>query len=478
MAGGPGPSVPQALVPADAALQDGDAAWWGGRRGRGARAWRRALRRADGEDPVARSLRIRARIRLQRAGTTLSPLVRAGGLNRDSRACPPADPWCQLAFVDVYLFGPSPALGRNLELARQGLDALEEVFPARVAARRAWLEARPEAPPVRVPGQPIPDTPPVAVPDVARSTGLGRGLAAPGVDLFPVPPTVLAVGLVADPALGVGVSGAWSTADGLRRRWIVDLQGAAATSGGLGRLSVGTPPGPWQGWAVVDGARTRFWDGEGWAPIGRLRVEAGPRRWWGPVWVDVRPVLRWDSDPGSPSTLVAGHGARGAVGVWARRPTEDGLRWRGAVARLDLDASVPGLADYGRVGIGAEVRAGGPVGRGQVVGRLSGQAVRAPDQPGSRVPFLGGSQGLRGLPAGAGAGPVVGLASVEGRHPVVGVLWAAVFADVGATPDGPVPGAGVGLRFMPPPAVGRPVRVDLGVSPLGLQLHVGVDAGL
>ena len=36
-----------------------------------------------------------------------------------------------------------------------------------------------------------------------------------------------------------------------------------------------------------------------------------------------------------------------------------------------------------------------------------------------------------------------------------------------------VPGGGVGLRVLPPPALGETVRLDVGVTPRGWQVYAG-----
>lgn len=442
------------------ALEDGDAAWFAGRRGRGARAWRRALRKADGTTPLARSVRIRARVRLLRAGTNWTPIQRLGGMNKDVAACPGEDVWCQLAYVDIYLLAPSRVFGQDLDVARRGLEALEEALPEEVAARRTLLLG---TPPPELGEDPV---------------GLARAVQEPPPDTLQPGLAVVAPGLLADPAMGVGGTLGLTLPDAFRRRFEVSLTSGVATHGGFGLLQVVTPQGegPWRVVLSASGMRTRWWDGEDWAPVAAGRFEVGPVWREGPVWVQARPRLRWDADLGDPAHPRPGHEVWLEGGVDGRKPVDGKAHvYRGVRVSLGGEGTIPEVASYDRVGGLFEVFGGVPAGEGQIAARLRVQGAWGPDQPTSRVPWLGGPDVFRGAPFGALDGDVVGVLGAEIRHPVWQVIWVASFADLGVTPDGVWPGGGLGLRMVPPQGLGGTVvRFDVAASELGFQLQVGL----
>lgn len=463
----------ESVVDALVELEKGDTDWFSGRRGRGARAWRTALRHAVGDTPEARSIRIRARVRLLLAGSNWTPLARVPGMNRDALACPPRERACQLAFVDVYLLAPRP-LGGDLRTAIRGAEALAADLPAASAARLDLADTMRGQP--RVPAR-------VHALDETELDGLGRAIVggplsdwSPGVSTF-------AAGLIVEPAMGIGMSVAARWPDAFRRRVRVGLTGGVATYGGYGALKVDVPT-RWSVHVAARAHRGRWWDpdDDGWKPgsAGRVAVEIGP-----PLgerfWARLGPVARWDADLGDPGNPRSGHGVSAGVGwssVRAVGAHTQGRRRqrRGLSVGLRGEAAVPGIAGYEAVVGSGQVVVLSPVGRGELAVRTLGRGALGPELPTTRTPFLGGPNLLRGAAFGDVRADAVALQSVELRHPIWQWFGLAAFADLGVGfSDTPqlVPGGGVGLRIQPTPALGETVRLDLGVSPLGVQVYAG-----
>ena len=293
--------------------------------------------------------------------------------------------------------------------------------------------------------------------------------------------STFAAGVLLDPAYGVGGAVAARWPDAFRRQVVVGVTAGLATHGGYGALQVDVPT-PWSLHLRARGHRARWWDPDAgaWAPAsaGRVAVEVGPPL--GDAFsARVGPVLRWDADLGGDPR--PGHGLTAAVGwstmrVW-REPRGGRPGQRGGLSLgVRAETTLPGVSDYdGVVGVFQGVLLT-PVADGELATRSYVQAAWGPSLPTTRTPFLGGPTLLRGAAFGDVRDDVVVLQSVELRHPVWRWLGLAVFGDVGAAvAKAPVvvPGGGVGLRVLPPPALGETVRLDVGVTPRGWQAYAG-----
>ena len=430
--------------PALDALDEGDAAWFSGERRLGARAWRRALALCT-DSQEDRAVEAMVRLRLLRAGSTLSPLWQGPRINRALDACG-AGPWCTLALVDFHLFAPE-AVGadrrQGLELARR----LEGHLPVRAASRSAWATG--EVEPLRALEAP---------PD-----GLGLALLA-GLEPDPGPWT-LGLGLVAAAAPGVGLGAHIAHPDLGRRRIRGGVDGWVATHSGGADAWLRTP-GTW-GLAVdARAARWRWWDGTDWQPTTTARLAPGVGWRPGKLRVEAGPLARWDLSQGE---LLAGHGAWYRLSLDGRRELERGV-WAG----LSGEVALPPLADYPRQGARAEVRGWIPAGSGVLAGRTIGEAVHGDEIPDLRLPTVGGSGLLRGAQPGQLRGDWTAGAELELRHPVVGPLWLAAFGGAAVIEgQGLHGGGGGGIRWVLPPRPHNSVRLDVGWTDVGWDLVVG-----
>jgi hypothetical protein len=432
--------VPAAI----AAIDDGDRAWFAGDRRTGVREWRSALDLAD-DSPAGHAAEVMARIRLLRAGSTLSPLWQGPKLEKAATACWTGTawdgPWCTLAAADYDLLAP-PGVGdrdRGLAAARSVAD----VLPERAASREAWVSG---------------DTTALAAMD--PRDGLGDALvhgrvSEPG-------PTVIGVGVLAGPASGLGLGVHLVDRDVLRQRHLLAVDAWVAQRGFGGALTVSTA-GTVGAALHASGAREPWFDGDAWRLVDSARIAPGVVVRPPKTTVEAGPLARWDADPGE--KLAAGHGAWASAHV---RPLP--------ALRLDAfgEVAVPMVADYARHGGIGEVTVQEPAWDGAIATRLRGEAATVgPDIPEVRTPTVGGADVLRGARAGELRGPWTLAADLELREPLRGPLWGAWFVD-GAVVDGAGAhgGGGVGLRWVQGGADGT-IRLDAAVTDVGWGIYVG-----
>lgn len=427
-------------TPALVALEAGDAAYFAGDRRDGVRGWREALARAD-DSPAGRAAEVMARLRLLRAGTTLSPLWQGPRIERALAACT-TGAWCRLAAVDYDLFAPEGIGDRDRGLA--AARSLAGELPAHAASRVAWATGDPA--PVR------------AVAEAERD-GLGRAIVA---GLAPEPgPAVIGVGVLAGPPAGIGAGVRWVdvdvgrigvrvTADAFVARRAAGLAAAIETPGTVGAV------------ASVQALRWPWWDGDAYTPVDTARLAPGAVVRAGRARLQAGPLLRWDADP----VPVAGHGGWWATSLDMRRagraraPT--GL-WLG----VSGEVSDPLLADYARVGVVGDARVYLGLGAGVVATRARGEGAMGAF-PDIRRPTVGGSDVLRGARYGELRGDFTVAGDVEVRHPVVGPLWGAAFATGAAVEGrGAHAGGGVGVRLVLPPEPRNTLRLDVAATDVG-----------
>lgn len=415
-----------ALDPREA-LDAGDAAWRQGDRKTARADWRQA---AQAEDPAVEAM---ARARLLRVSGNLGWMVHGPRADRALARCPGADPWCDLAEVDLTLtlrdLGLAPSNERVALLTRRASAYLPE--PA--AERSRWAE------------------------DAASTWPPGPGT------------WTLGVGVLGAPGLGLGGALRFVDPDLGWRRIRLDAS-ASATSRGLAGLSAGlVTPGRIYGRFGLGLARTvvDLYDAE--SP-GSLTVEQasglaaiGLRGDRATAWLG--PQVRWDAWEGQ---TLAGHGAQAG----ARLSDPSGrlsLRWAGELA----------LADYALGHSSLDLRLHQPLGRATLAARLLGDGApwTDADTPVWRLPSAGGSELLRGAPSGRYRGPWLADGAVELREPLGASLEIAAFGELawlpGSASPSPHPGGGLGMRLVLPPRPDNTVRLDLGFTDAGWGLVAG-----
>jgi len=221
--------------------------------------------------------------------------------------------------------------------------------------------------------------------------------------------------------------------------------------------------------AVLSGhaSRTRWWDGTGWVPVDSARVQPGVVLRLGPVAARAGPLVRWETDQGE---VFAGHGA------WASARV-DGRTWRsgrpaGVWVGVGGELALSPIADYARQGGWVDLRAYQPAGKGVLAGRVRGEGALG-EMPAIRLPTVGGSSVLRGARPGSLRGRWTAAAEAELRYPVWGPLWVAAFGGGAAVEGSGIhPGGGAGVRWVLPPQPRNTVRLDLGVTDVGVELVV------
>lgn len=454
-------------IPAEIArVDEGDAAWFSGRRLAGLRAWRDVVDATKGDPrPEARAAEAMARLRLLRGASVYAPAVHGPKIERALDACPWEQAWCRLAEVDYQLFAPMGIGHREEALALVDQGALA-ALPVREASRRAILTGAP-------------------VPDAADALGdaLRDGPAwEPG-------PWVLGVGVRFGPPIGAGIGVHYLNRDVLRRGIWVDVDGYVAFRGlGVSGFAVGAGPvapvvrvvgGRYPLWDVADGAYDivdtwRVAPGVGFGR--RVRVEVGPLyrtdhvtegAWaghgaWGSVGVD----LRGDPIFAPPLTGTAEDGAAALGGAVLPGAGERvGVVLSGAV-----EAALPKVATAPRVGGVAEVRGYAPLGGGVLAARLRGEGAVG-DMPAYRLPTVGGPNVLRGARPGELRALWTLASDIEWRRTIVGPLRAAAFVS-GAWVDGPHGGGGLGVRLMLEPKGYNTLRLDAAVSDTAMGVYL------
>lgn len=441
---------------AEAALEAGDADWFAGRRRAGARSWRRALRAVRGADaPRDVATRIRAHVRLMRAGTVWSHLIRTVLLDRALTRCPPAAPVCQRAFADVEVLGPDDLRASPASLAMR-LAYLERFDLSAAASHRAWVTG--ELRGLR------------ALPAPARD-GLGRAMIE---GLVSDPPLAeVGLGVVADGGLGIGLGVHAVSHDILRRRVGLSVDGVIARHGGGGTVGVQRSGTRWRAALWGHGVRTRWFDveTERFEPAGWGGVQLGVHRELvgtasTQLWIGGGPELRWDVGRSPSEPLRAGHGLW--VSTTARLPLTEAAH---VVVEAQGRATPAWFGDYARLAAHGALRAHQRWGRLRFAQRIYGEVARGDDLPATRQPMLGGAWRLRSAPPGALRGLRAGLFDAEAQVRVGSWLGVAAFAEGGAVPGATLAGGGLGLRVRPGGS-GEPLRVDVGGSRMGFQVQV------
>lgn len=415
-----------ALEPREA-LDAGDAAWRAGDRQMARADWKLA---AQAEDPALAAM---AEARLLRVSGNLGWMVHGPRADRALAACAGADPWCDLAEVDLALtlrdLGLAPLGERPEQLTRRAATTLPE--PA--AERQRWAE------------------------DAASAWPPGPGT------------WTLGVGVLGGPGLGVGGALRFINPDVRFKAVRLDAS-ALLTSRGVAGLGAGLlTPGRIHGRFGLELRRgvVDLYDGdsarslvvtsaEGWAALG-LRGERSA------LWLG--PQGRVDAFEGR---MLAGHGA--VAGGRLDGPSDHlSLRGSGELA----------LADYALGRGSLDLRARLPLGRTTLASRLLGDGApwTDADTPLWRLPSVGGSELLRGAPAGRYRGPWLLDGALELREPLGSSLEIAAFTELawlpGSAEPSPHPGGGLGLRLSLPPRPDNTVRLDLGFTDAGWGLVAG-----
>lgn len=433
--------------PALEALDRGDLAWFTGDRRLGARAWREAVDLADPDDTQDQAIAAMARVRLMtRAGSNLAPLAHARRLGRSLHACG-EEPWCLLAWTDLYLLA-APPLG-NRKQAEDLVQYLgnQEILPERTAARAALLAGTP------LPSQAIPE---------AQRGGLGeavaRGLVADQG------PWLLGLGLIGGGALGIGVGVHVTHPDLWRREWLLSLDGWAATGGVGGEVHL-RGPGTVSPVLSARGSHGRWYDGEDWVIVSTARVAPGVAVQGHGLRGELGPVARWDLDLDS-GDIHAGHGVW-ASGTWDGR-SGSLAQPKGAWLGLRGEQTVQPLAVYGATSLSGDLRGYLPVARGVLAARIRGATLLG-EAPEIREPW----SELRGPLPGEWRAPWLVEGDLEFRHPVWGPLWLAGFGGAAWLDNSLHPAGGGGIRWSLTGDGSGAVRLDAGFTPDGWELDVG-----
>ena len=448
----------EVIPPEISGIDEGDRAWFAGRRLEGLRAWRdvRDMTRGDPR-PEARAAEAMARLRLLRGASVYAAAIHGPKVEKALEACPWENAWCRLAEVDYHLFAPNGI--RDPRAAHALLDAgALAALPDREGTRRALFDG-------------------VALPTATDALGdaLRDGPAwEPG-------PWVLGVGVRFGPPIGVGLGLHYLNRDVLRRGIWVDLDGYVAFRGyGVSGFAIGS--GVVAPIVRVAGGRFPLWGADigAYEGIDVWRVAPGVgvgRR----VRVEGGPLFRTDALLGS---VWAGHGAWGALGVDLRREPIFGRPLTGAaqeaterlggavlpgsgeragVALLgQVEVAAPPFADGWRLGGVVELRGYTPLLAGVLATRVRVEGTLG-DQPAMRLPTVGGPNVLRGARLGELRAPWTLATDIEWRRMILGPVRFAAFAS-GAWVDGPHGSVGVGARLMLEPRGYNTLRLDVAVS--------------
>jgi hypothetical protein len=492
-------AAPSSVPPGPLArVSDGDVSWWTGDRGTAARAWRLALAEAQAapRSPEAWAAEAMARLRLLHVGGSIAPFVHERALYRALDSCPVGEPWCDLAAADAELWLPTfigadparvPALLRDSPLAGPAAARM-----AVATGDRAALDAL----------------------DEGTLDGMGRGIRASGRLRAEEPGTWnLNVGAGGAPGAGFAVFGRFVHPDLAWRGHLLDLTGSVDTLGGyLAAGSVRTATDvPWT--VSLSGSRARAWTWNADVPTpyavtgARGAVAAGLRLGGGGVAPVAEATDATAADPPAAPAAAAGL----SLGIAGRTERFDGVGldgrpadaavdaatagpvatlvlgelWTGTGARVAIDSAFGG---YTHLSTTLDLRAHPHIGRATVAVRVLGTVVPTgrdgdPDaipppalgagSPFHRLPTLGGSETLRGQPAGRYRDVLVGVAQIEARHPIVGPLQGAIFWD-GGWAEGAHWTAGGGLRLALPTAPQAATRLDVGAWPGGWGVVAGI----
>ncbi|MFZ5478300.1 MAG: hypothetical protein ACOZNI_16150 [Myxococcota bacterium] len=417
------------MTPALADVSEGDLRWWRGDRGGAVAEYRAALAAADGS-PEGLAAETMARIRLLQLSGNLAPFVHEPKLDRALAACPRTSAWCRLAEADAELFLP----------AFTGAD------PGRVAALLRGDDGGPARARRVAAGED-----PTLLRDRDDLDGMGLGIRETG-RLRPASPGTWVLNLGVGGAPGAGVGGlvrfvhpdvGWR-ADRLDVLAGGDTRGGAFVSGAFAR------PGRWS--ATATAARAV---GDAWLAGEPYRYEVGTLR-------------------ASAAWIPARRGVSAQVGASARADRY-GEAWyavagplasvtigdRVAYTRLGADV---GFGDYTHLAVSSDTRAYPAVLGGTLATRALLTHVPTRETPFFRLPSAGGTDLLRGEPAGRYRDDTVFGGQAEYRRVVHDPVGVAVFADV-AWVDAWHATLGGGVRLVLPPAETNTTRLDVGWSP-------------
>ena len=430
--------------PALDALDDGDALWFSGRRARGAQAWRLARREADAADEHA--LAAMARIRLLRAGSTWSVLWHGPRIDAALAACDPRDAWCRLARVDFHLLG-SRTLGARPALGVRLLEVVDELGGRQAVRRRLFLGD--------------------GTVELTGDDGLTRAVEAgfvPDRGSF-----VLGGGIVAGPAVGIGVAAHLSHPDVLRRGIALTADGFLATQG-QGLAFRAETSGRFGVVAAGVGQRVRWGTVDGWVPVTTWIGRLGGAIRQGAFRVELGAQVRLEQEPLEDGVQQwTGHGVWGALRIDDRTWRDD--RPAGLLALLEAEVTPAALGSYSRFGQVLDLRGYATPGRGVLTGRVRVEGMLGEGVPEIRRPTVGGANVFRGARPGLLRGDAVAVVGAELRHPIIGPIWAAGFVEGALIQADPHVGGGAGLRYVLPPRARNTVRLDLAVSDVGWQVH-------
>jgi hypothetical protein len=437
-----------------AALDEGDRAWFRGERRVAVQAWRAA---SDQDNPAAEAM---ARLRLLHFSGNWGMAAHGPRIDAALAVCPEEDPWCRLALVDFHLLAPAE-VGADPQQALALACTLEGELPGPALARQLMVEPSPAAL--------------ARLAELPRD-GLGDGLLISEGAAPPYAGTwLLGLGLLGGPGLGFG-AGVHFVHDDL-------FYGGHDLALELGATSRGSA---WLG-AAGASAGTVFGHGD-----------LGVSRWVQDLWLEDQAVT-WRVE-GASASVGPGlrHGAlRVAVGARARwdRVGDLALLGHGPELSLSLDradgwggerrgwvlqsgwrSAVRALgADYDHLYGSLELRgyAGLPL-QGVLAARALGSRAFLDEAPWYRLPTAGGSQVLRGAPAGRYPGRSLAAADLELRRMIAGPLEGVVFGCGAWLEDsGWHPGGGLGLRLIMPPRERNTVRLDLAFSDAGWAVTTG-----
>jgi hypothetical protein len=439
------PTGPTASVDALTAISTGDRAWWHGDRGAAVRAWQGALDEA-GDGARGHAIEAMARVRLLQLGGNAGPFVHEAKLDRALADCPTTEPWCAIAAADWALFMPA-FTGADPGDVPALLAGSPLLGPAVARLAVATGDATPLA----------------ALPDDALD-GMGLGIRETGRLRPPAPGTwVVGLGVGGAPGAGVGLTVRLVHPDLAWKAHRLEVVAGGDTRGGMllsGTLVTATRPSRVAS-ATLARAVGDLWVGATPTPYalgtGRLSLAVAPR--WGELGVQVGGSVRGDilgPIGGEPSAdggplLVAGPSAAVSAGDAAD-----------AWVRVGVDT---GFGSYTHVALTAETRLHPTVAGGTLAMRAAITTVPT-DSPFFRLPTAGGTDLLRGLPAGRYRDDTVFAGQVEYRHTLWGPLRGALFVDT-ARAEGWHVTAGGGLRIVLPPDRFNVTRLDVGAGPDG-----------
>ncbi len=409
-----------------AALDAGDAAWRAGDRGEARAAWREA---AEAEDPAVQAM---AEVRLLRVSGNLGWMVHGPRADAALARCPAVDPWCDLAEADYDLTLRDLGLTRDAGQAGARIRRAAPALPEAAALRERWMAAP-------------------------------REVWPPGPGTW-----TLGLGVLGGPGLGLGGTLRLVHPDLGWERVRLDLA-ATGTTRGAAALAAGwrTPGSPYGTGSLLAsqgpldtyaGGALQTWTVTQLGATAALGLRAGELSAW------AGPSLRLEGT----EELMGGHGVLG------------GARWELAGGRAS--AKVAGelaLADYDLARLSLDLRGRVPIGALTLAGRALSELAPWTDEhtPFWRLPSAGGSELLRGAPAGRYRGEALILGATELRAELSPSWELVAFGELawlpGAEEPGPHPGAGVGARLRLPPRPDNTLRLDLGFTDAGWGLVAG-----